>query len=102
MFVSVLGLAESLALAASGDLLQTFLNPTPVTRDFFGVSVVLGEDIAMVGADLASNGARDTGAIYVFAHGADEQWSQTAKLAPADGGWADRFGRRRYRRYRYR
>lgn len=64
----------------------------PVDR--FGFSLAASADTAVVGAPFedASDERLDAGAAYVFT-GADESWSQQAKLAPADRDARDGFGR---------
>ena len=52
--------------AATGDLLHTFLNPTPDRDDYFGWSVVISGDTVLVGAWLDDAGAEDSGAAYLF------------------------------------
>jgi hypothetical protein len=61
------------------------------TYDFFGDSVSVSEDTAVVGA-LA--GAHWNGAAYVFYRnqGGADAWGQVAKLTAADGAMLDLFG----------
>lgn len=63
------------------------------SEDFFGHSIALAGDTALVSAkgDTQPNGD-GAGAVYVFSPGSDE-WTRWAKLAPADGNPHDRFGR---------
>ena len=52
---------------SSGELLQTFLNPTPEINDTFGGGIpVIGQKVA-IGAKFKDAGAIDSGAAYVFA-----------------------------------
>lgn len=51
---------------ATGALLQTFENPTPATSDFFGLSVSLSGNLALVGAQNDDTGATNAGAAYLF------------------------------------
>jgi hypothetical protein len=72
-------------------------------RDQFGTSMALDGDTLVVGAPLedsaetgtsgqgASNGASDSGAVYVFVRVAGV-WSQEAYLKPSNTGAGDRFG----------
>jgi hypothetical protein len=55
--------------AASGALLQTFLNPTPAVKDQFGWSVALDAGMAAITAPRANFGGDtyDSGAAYVYA-----------------------------------
>jgi len=52
--------------ATTGNLTQTFLNPTPEFQDLFGLSVSISGNNVLVGADLDNTGATDTGAAYLF------------------------------------
>ena len=63
-------------------------------EDRFGSSAALSSDgnTALIGAFYAKvGGNRDQGAGYVFTR-SGTSWSQQAKLAAADGVWADHFG----------
>jgi len=61
-------------------------------NDFFGYSVALSGDTAVVGAYIDSVGANpDQGSAYVFAR-SGTTWSQQAKLTAADGAANDTFG----------
>jgi hypothetical protein len=63
------------------------------TNDFFGFSVALSGDTAVIGAlrdDNDVNGV-DSGSAYVFTR-AGANWSQQAKLTAADGAANDTFG----------
>lgn len=53
------------------------------TSDYFGISVALDQDVAIVGAYYADGAAADSGAAYVYRHG-DSGWVQEAKLIPSD------------------
>jgi len=67
-----------------------------VADDFFGVSVSVDGDIAVVGADYADIGGKMwQGAAYVFYRdrGGPDAWGQVAKLTADDGAAMDRFGR---------
>jgi hypothetical protein len=51
---------------ATGNLLQTYLNPTPSAGDWFGVTVAaLGSDV-LVGSQYDRSGSSDVGAVYLF------------------------------------
>ena len=62
--------------------------------DFFGVSVAIAGDTAIVGADSEGTPGTDPGAAYVFARnqGGANMWGQVAKLQAADGEAGDVFG----------
>ncbi|MFZ0545284.1 MAG: FG-GAP repeat protein [Candidatus Promineifilaceae bacterium] len=60
--------------------------------DWFGISVALEGDTALVGASLADVGGNfNQGAVYAFTR-AGSIWSQQAKLVATDGAADDRFG----------
>lgn len=50
----------------TGTLLHTFLNPTPGVSDYFGRSVSLNEDYALIGANGDDDLGLDAGAAYLF------------------------------------
>jgi len=51
---------------ASGDIIQTFSNPSPSFNDQFGTAVAtLGDDV-IIGAPLDDTGASNTGSAYLF------------------------------------
>jgi hypothetical protein len=57
--------------------------------DYFGHSVAVSGDTAVVGASYDNN---KIGSAYVFTRAADGTWSQQAKLTAADGAANDHFG----------
>lgn len=59
--------------------------------DFFGTSVALNENIAVVGALLANGFEENTGAAYVFEN-RGAIWLETDKLTADDGVSLDQFG----------
>jgi hypothetical protein len=73
----------------TGALLQTFFNPTPARRDFFGYSVAAVGNNVLIGALSDDAGQRDTGAAYLF-DGATGALLHTF-LNPTPG-FDDRFG----------
>ena len=52
--------------AATGNLLHTFLNPTPDSGDLFGASVAISGDKVLISAWYSNTGAEDRGAAYLF------------------------------------
>ena len=52
--------------AATGNLLRTLNNPTPVASDRFGSSVALSGSTVVVGAPYDDTGAADSGSAYIF------------------------------------
>ncbi|MDU9047378.1 MAG: FG-GAP repeat protein [Candidatus Electrothrix sp. Rat3] len=59
--------------------------------DWFGDSVSISGDTALVGADGDDDNGLDSGSAYVFVR-SGSIWSQQAKLTPNDGAADDRFG----------
>ena len=63
-----------------------------VRDDWFGRSVAIGGDVALVGAEQRDDLGSASGAAYAFARTGDS-WVQLTKLVPADGTAGDRAGR---------
>ena len=63
------------------------------TNDFFGYSVALSGNTAVIGAFRDDDDVKgvDSGSAYVFTH-SGTNWSQQAKLTAADGAANDTFG----------
>ena len=60
--------------------------------DYFGWSVALAGDTALIGARLDDdNGLPDSGSLYVFTRSVSV-WSQQTKLTPSDAAAGDQFG----------
>jgi len=76
------------------------LNETKLTasdgepHDFFGTSVSINGDTAIIGApyDDEGNIRTNSGSAYVFTR-IDDTWVETQKLTPADGKSEDQFGK---------
>ena len=62
--------------------------------DYFGVSVSVSGDTAIVGASSHDAGGTDAGAVYIFERdeGGTDNWGQVAKLTASDAAAVDRFG----------
>lgn len=60
-------------------------------HDFFGVSVALSGDTALVGSISDDNGFA-SGSVYVFVRAGDA-WTEQAKILPSDGAASQEFGR---------
>jgi hypothetical protein len=68
------------------------LTPTDgVDSDFFGFSVSLAGDRALVGAYFDDDNGSASGSAYVFDFNGTS-WAETAKFTPADGATSDQFG----------
>ena len=61
------------------------------TNEFFGFSVAIAGDIAVVGAQGDDENGDESGAAYVFTR-SDAGWSQEAKLTANDAEAGDQFG----------
>lgn len=60
-------------------------------EDFFGYSVSLDGNTALISAFRADGAVNQTGAAYIFTYGG-QQWTQRHKLFSSDGGPFDQFG----------
>jgi len=63
--------------------------------DFFGGSVSISGDVAIVGAYLDNDDGTDSGSAYIFARnkGGTDNWGEVRKLTGSDAGADDQFGR---------
>jgi len=61
--------------------------------DFFGLSVSIDDDTALVGANFADGIIDGSGAAYIYLHDGSGNWIQQAKLIALDGATDDDFGR---------
>jgi hypothetical protein len=61
---------------------------------YFGWSVTISADTAVVGADGDDDNGEDSGSAYVFQreHGGTDAWGQVSKITPVDGAEEDYFG----------
>jgi hypothetical protein len=59
--------------------------------DYFGFSVALSGDTAIVGACLDDDNGSNSGSVYIISL-ADANWGEQVKLLPADGSAYDNFG----------
>ncbi len=60
-------------------------------RDFFGFSVDIDGDLALVGAVQKVNGNQDSGAVYAFQRQGNE-WTELQRLTPEDPNAGDGYG----------
>ena len=71
---------------------QKILAPDGISQDYFGTSVSVVSDTALIGSPLSDTpGGQDTGAAYVFVR-SGTTWSQQQKLVPPDAFMNDRLG----------
>lgn len=85
-------LSSNLAYANNVVEQAKLLGSDSVANDFFGYSVALAKDTAIVGAfRVDDEKAEDVGAAYVFIR-SNNTWIQQAKLTAADGKAGDTFG----------
>jgi len=61
------------------------------TYAYFGISVSLDGNTALIGANMDTDNGSMSGSAYVF-NRSGTTWSQQAKLLASDGAWNDRFG----------
>jgi hypothetical protein len=59
--------------------------------DYFGGSVAISGDYAVVGASWGDDASTDSGSAYIFKRDGTA-WTQQAKIAASDGAAGDRFG----------
>jgi hypothetical protein len=74
---------------STDELLATLDNPTPAQNDYFGISVAISGNTAVVGAYCDDTGASDAGAAYVFNATTGELVSTLANPTPVA---SDNFG----------
>lgn len=60
--------------------------------DYFGRSVSIDGNTAVIGSVGDDDNGESSGSAYVFVRNGDGMWSQQAKLLPNDGAAGDRFG----------
>jgi hypothetical protein len=60
-------------------------------KDYFGMSVSINGDYAIIGADNDDDNGFQSGSAYVFKR-EGITWTEQAKLLPSDGAYQDRFG----------
>jgi hypothetical protein len=96
---NIFGLTTALCLSTMTAAEHIYVEQTKLlasdgaANDFFGYSVALSEDTAVIGALRVDDNVRgdDVGAAYVFTRSKDV-WVQQAKLTAADGETGDTFG----------
>ena len=64
----------------------------PAFLDFFGISVALSGDVAIIGTPLQDDLGEDSGCVYVFRHDGSS-WVEEQKFFAGDGGAGDEFGK---------
>ncbi|MEM6260983.1 MAG: hypothetical protein AAGI38_00645 [Bacteroidota bacterium] len=72
--------------------IQQLSSPNPLSLGYFGASVALTENYALVGAYNEGNGSLKTGAAYVYEFTASDTLKLMNRLLPSDGENGDRFG----------
>ncbi len=71
---------------------QKLFPSDPDVLDYFGFSVAVSGDTAVIGAYLDDDGGIDSGSAYVFTRDINGIWSQQAKLTASDAAANDEFG----------
>ncbi|MDF1883298.1 hypothetical protein JHD49_05030, partial [Sulfurimonas sp. SAG-AH-194-C21] len=72
--------------------LQKIQTLSPTAETWFGNSVSIDGDYAVIGADHDDTGATDVGAAYIFKRGADGNFTQIQKIQASDKQTLDYFG----------
>ena len=73
---------------------QKLLASDGAEGDFFGRSVAVFGDIAVIGANADNDNGSDAGSAYIFRFDPERSgWFQEQKLLPSDGSAFDEFGR---------
>ena len=87
------GIREYDALGATVEVAVTFMNE-PVPQDYFGHSVSVSGDYAVVGMHNGEDNGYFSGSAFILARdqGGEDNWGQVTKLLPDDGDALDRFG----------
>ena len=64
-------------------------------EDWFGISVSISGDLALIGAELDDDNGKNSGSAYLFRFDPDGSgdWIEEAKLLASDGTLGDSFGR---------
>lgn len=76
---------------AGWELQATLLAGDGGVDEYFGVSVALSGDLALVGSYADSGANRSQGAVYVYSR-SGSTWTQHSKLVASDGAGSDLFG----------
>ena len=71
---------------------QKLLASDGAAGDFFGNSVSVYNNTAVIGAYYDDDNGPNSGSAYVFEKNSSGNWTQTAKLTASDGAEDDRFG----------
>ncbi len=64
----------------------------PAAADWFGSSVAIDGEYAIIGSILDDDGGNSSGSAYIFKR-SGTSWSQQAKITASDGAPSDQFGR---------
>ncbi|MEO0998173.1 MAG: FG-GAP repeat protein, partial [Pseudomonadota bacterium] len=90
-FAAAQTLVAALAWSAVPADVTTLVADDGDANDFFGFSVALDGDTAVIGAQGDDDDGDDSGAAYVFSR-TGSGWSRQAKLTADDGAAGDQFG----------
>jgi hypothetical protein len=88
-------LAAALILLAGGPAVAAEHKLTAsdaAATDYFGRSVSISGDTAVIGAYWDDDGGTDSGSAYVFTRASDGTWTQHQKLTASDAAAGDNFG----------
>ena len=97
---TIVAAVASLSIAGTG-LAQTVADFFPeqkltasdgAANDYFGFSVAISGDTALVCAYADDDNGENSGSVYIYERQADGSWSETSKLTASDGASSDIFG----------
>ena len=91
-FVVVLSLCASSAWALTATQAAKLVATDGASSDYFGYSVAIDGDTAVIGAYGDDDKGNASGSAYVFTRDVSGTWTQQAKLLAADGAVDDAFG----------
>ena len=89
-----MGCAYIFERQAGGDWnqVQRLISTERAEGDFFGCSVAISGDLAVVGARGEDGSSTNSGAIYIFERQFNGTWEEVARLIADDGGSNDQLG----------
>ena len=85
------GFFLSIALSADWDNEQKLTSSDAATYDYFGISVSIDGDYAVISAWKDDDNAYNSGSAYIFLR-SGTTWTEQAKLTPSGGAIEDHIG----------
>ena len=74
-------------------LVKTLEPDTPLSGQWFGSSISMYDNTLAVGAWYNSDISSNAGAVYIFEHDGNDNWTQKNKITDVSGQMGDNFGR---------